>query len=126
MSGPKRQLQCAVCGSDAGRWHQHWNRDTGFGICRLCTDWILHQRRMDPTEFRRTYGVAGVNYEPKMVRHMGRDFIVLAEFPETEDAQANAYMDRYPGAAVLGIWDGKVILADVNDLGQPAKEVGNC
>lgn len=31
-----RQLTCSVCGAGAGRWAQHWNRDTGYGICAAC------------------------------------------------------------------------------------------
>ena len=34
-----RRMQCCCCGSDAGRWAQWWNRDTGYGICRRCIDW---------------------------------------------------------------------------------------
>ena len=62
MSGPKRQLTCACCGSDAGKWHQHFNQDTGYGVCARCRDWI-QARGMDPGEFRQTYGKPGVNYE---------------------------------------------------------------
>lgn len=31
-----RNLTCCVCSDPAGRWAQHWNRDTGWGICTRC------------------------------------------------------------------------------------------
>jgi hypothetical protein len=61
----KRHLRCAVCGQDAGRWHQFHNQDTGWGICRRCVDWIKNDRQhpIEVDEFERTYGKPGVNYE---------------------------------------------------------------
>jgi hypothetical protein len=67
-SGVVRRLTCACCGEDAGRWHQHWNRDTGFGICVRCAKWIQTRETRNPDniptpeEFARTYGVEGVNW----------------------------------------------------------------
>lgn len=56
-----RRLVCAVCGEDAGRFAQHWNRDIGFGICRTC---VVSLRKGGETEseIRLNYGVEGVNY----------------------------------------------------------------
>lgn len=115
-----RQLQCACCGGDAGRWRQHWNQDTGYGICARCRDWVQRDG-MDPAEFRQTYGKPGLNLEPKTVEHMGRRFAVLAEFQEEDKDRANDYMTKYPDAAVLLVRDGVVVLADMYDLGHPVK-----
>lgn len=51
----------------------------------------------------------------------GRSFIVLAEFPDTDDGtrDANAYMEAHPGASVLAVVGGRVILADKDDAGVP-------
>lgn len=54
-------LTCCVCGDYAGRWTQHWNRDTGYGICRRCVD----ESPETPDEIRNLYGVEGVNYAAK-------------------------------------------------------------
>lgn len=59
----KRHLKCCVCGESAGRWEQHWNRDTGWGICRKCVDW--QATRETPEELESYYGKEGVNYAPK-------------------------------------------------------------
>lgn len=59
---PIRRLECAVCGGDAGRWHQHWNRDTGYGVCRQCIDWLRATNRATEDEIRDNYGIEGVNY----------------------------------------------------------------
>lgn len=59
---------CCVCGDDAGHHEQHWNRDTGFGICRSCVDWVK-SRGMSDEEILSNYGVEGVNYEPREVSH---------------------------------------------------------
>lgn len=119
------RMQCACCGSDAGRWKQWFNQDSGYGVCARCVDWIMDRERrtpMGPAEFRRTYGVPGVNYEPKLRSHNGRWFVILAEFPNTEDGtrEANDYMAAFPGASVLVVADGRVILADKADMGVTA------
>lgn len=75
----KRYLRCSCCGSDAGRWLQWSNMDTGYGICRKCVDWLVLRRLqeltlaqaeqrpardlgMDHADVERTYGKAGVHY----------------------------------------------------------------
>lgn len=55
---------CSCCGSDAGRYEQHANRDTGFGICRRCVDWLIG-RGMTAAELLNLYGVEGVHYAAK-------------------------------------------------------------
>jgi hypothetical protein len=32
-----KTLECACCGRSFKGW-QYWNRDTGFGICKGCSD----------------------------------------------------------------------------------------
>lgn len=61
---PTRHLTCCVCGNYAGRWEQHWNRDTGFGVCAPCVD---NQRKhprhpVSQEEIERLYGVEGKNW----------------------------------------------------------------
>ena len=56
-----RHMECCVCGDDAGRFEQHWNRDTGYGICRRCVDWVRSRGETD-AEILDLYGVEGVNY----------------------------------------------------------------
>lgn len=61
-----RELTCACCGGEAGKFEQWFNQDTGFGICRRCFDWIEQREQRKPAEFRmdmrRAYGIPGVNY----------------------------------------------------------------
>ena len=58
-----RRLECCCCGENAGRWQQHWNRDTGYGICAKCIAW--HRKRgTDEDEIADLYGKEGVNYAP--------------------------------------------------------------
>lgn len=58
------RMKCSVCGAEAGRWEQHWNRDTGWGICRPCVDWLTKDRSMTAEEMADLYGKEGVNYAP--------------------------------------------------------------
>ncbi|UUZ75481.1 hypothetical protein LP414_27585 [Polaromonas sp. P1(28)-13] len=58
----KRQLECSCCGGDAGRFEQHPNRDTGYGVCRRCIDWMLG-RGTTAEEILRNFGNEGVNYQ---------------------------------------------------------------
>lgn len=57
-----RNLACCVCGNDAGRHAQHWNRDTGFGVCKDCIAW-LRSRNESEAEILDLYGIEGVNFE---------------------------------------------------------------
>lgn len=61
-----RNLECACCGESAGRWQQHWNRDTGYGVCRKCIDWML-SRGTSVDEIKDSYGIEGVNYQGQQV-----------------------------------------------------------
>lgn len=56
-----RNMNCCVCGNDAGRWKQHWNRDTGYGVCVACIKW-LRGRNESETEIADLYGKEGVNW----------------------------------------------------------------
>lgn len=51
----------------------------------------------------------------------GRSFAIVAEFKDCEEGtrEANAFMEANPGASVLAVEDGRVILADKGDQGQP-------
>lgn len=57
----RRRLTCCCCGAPAGTWEQHWNRDTGFGICTTCV-----QDQLDRGEYREEinslYGIEGTNW----------------------------------------------------------------
>ena len=114
-------LDCCVCGGDAGRFEQHWNRDDGYGICPTCA--AEQMGRETPENMERLYGKPGVNYDRPMIRHMGRRFFAMAVFPNTEDGErrANAFMERTPGASVLCVTDA-VYLAHVNDKGEPVAD----
>jgi len=114
-------LDCACCGGGAGRWQQWHNRDAGYGVCRRCADWMLDELAQSRIEFRQCYGVPGVHYQPAYFSTMGRQFVILAEFPDTDDGAraANAYMEAFPGAAVLAVTGGRIVLADKGDTGMP-------
>ncbi len=56
---PKR-LTCCCCGAaTVGR--QWWNRDTGFGLCTDCIDYV--SRGMDAEDVERSYGIRGVHFD---------------------------------------------------------------
>lgn len=118
MSG-KTHLDCCVCGAGAGRWAQHWNRDTGYGICGQCA---AEQAAIEtPERMQELYGTPGVNYARMQVQHFGRWFNVLAVCRDTEAgrARANAFMERTPGASLLCVIDGEAYIAHEDDKGSP-------
>jgi hypothetical protein len=57
----RQQMVCSVCGGDAGRWEQHWNRDAGCGLCMGCRDWLISRGETDEQLLHR-YGRMGINY----------------------------------------------------------------
>lgn len=58
-----RLMKCSVCGGNAGKHAQHWNRDTGWGLCTGCCEWLVG-RRTGPEEMKDLYGEPGLNYTP--------------------------------------------------------------
>lgn len=55
-------MTCCCCGEYAGRWLQHWNRDTGYGVCMSCIRWMRESGSYRPEELKSLYGIEGVNY----------------------------------------------------------------
>lgn len=57
--------------------------------------------------------------EPKFHSHLGRTYLIIAEFPDTEAGtkSANTYMAAHPNAGVLAIQSDRVILANNTDQG---------
>jgi len=56
------RLSCCCCGNGF-RGRQHWNQDTGHGLCDSCVDWIQGRKGYEPDDFKRTYGLPGVHYK---------------------------------------------------------------
>jgi hypothetical protein len=120
--GPLRRLTCHCCGGDAGRWHQHWNRDTGFGACVRCIT-AERMRGTSEEEILSNCGTEGVNWGMQYEIY-GRSVRVLAAFAEHEQARANEWMLAHPTHALLAISEGLALLADENDLGTPVAASG--
>lgn len=70
----KRHLGCCCCGGDGGYFEQHWNRDTGYGICARCVAW-QRSRGTTEAEIADLYGREGVNFpavaEPEPTQDSG-------------------------------------------------------
>lgn len=115
-----RHLTCCVCSAPAGRWQQHWNRDTGWGICPPCA--AEQAGTETPERMVELYGQPGVNYEPPQVRHFGRNYAVMATFLDNEigTRAANAFMLRTPGASVLTTQAGRIFIVHNDDMGTAA------
>lgn len=59
---PVRSLTCCCCGAHAGRFQQHYNRDTGYGICPKCYAAEI-KRGTSAEDSANLYGKPGVNFE---------------------------------------------------------------
>lgn len=57
----KHNMGCNCCGGLAGRFEQHFNRDTGFGMCRPCIEWV-RKRGMSEAEILDLYGREGIHW----------------------------------------------------------------
>lgn len=56
-----RRMECCCCGEYAGKWEQHWNQDTHYGICVKCVEW-QRGRGTSEAEIADLYGKEGVNW----------------------------------------------------------------
>jgi hypothetical protein len=54
-----KTLTCSCCGA-VTRGRQWWNRDTGYGLCRSCADWLATREPAETVQF--CYGTRGVHY----------------------------------------------------------------
>ena len=60
-------LTCGCCGERApGK--QHWNHDTGYGLCPRCALMFATDPREHMREELKGYGKAGVNYAAPLTR----------------------------------------------------------
>ncbi len=57
---PIRELGCCCCGNST-KGRQWWNRDTGYGICPSCIEYVRKHGETD-AEIRENYGIAGIHY----------------------------------------------------------------
>lgn len=55
-----RRMYCTCCGGGAGRFQQHWNRDTGYGVCRPCALKMIDKDGRD--ELEQSCGKEGENW----------------------------------------------------------------
>lgn len=44
------------------KWAQHCNRDTGYGICINCIQWIRKDKRETEEDIKSFYGIEGINW----------------------------------------------------------------
>jgi len=59
---PVKRLICSCCGTyTTGR--QWFNRDSGYGLCETCADWIA--KRESPAAMESAYGKRGIHYAVK-------------------------------------------------------------
>jgi hypothetical protein len=69
---PIVSLTCACC-SDSTRGRQWHNRDTGYGICSKCVEWLTTTRKTASEEMASLYGVAGVHYNIPACSRCGKE-----------------------------------------------------
>ena len=63
--GPVLTLECNCCAA-ATRGRQWWNRDTGYGMCMSCIEWV-RSRGMKEEESQNLYGIEGVHWGENLV-----------------------------------------------------------
>lgn len=120
QTSPVRRLYCSCCGEYAGRWHQHWNMDTGIGACIRCVT-FLRTRGETEDEILSRYGKEGVNWGMSIVVY-GLAFRVAAAFWEHQEADANKWMAQHPTHALIAIHERLLLLADMNEPGTKPAE----
>ena len=59
---PIQSLTCCCCGAET-RGRQWYNRDTGYGLCPKCAQWIATRKTLE--EMQENFGEAEVHYFTK-------------------------------------------------------------
>lgn len=121
MSEAKTSKTCSCCGGEAGKWQQWHNRDTGWGMCRVCIDWLVQRDSRDgtPEAVWDLYGIPGVHHEPAYYVTFGLKYVVLAEFRYSDEnvKRANQFMLDHEGACLLHADEQRIVLVHADDLG---------
>ena len=91
------------------------------GMLTIHFDDTEHFVALDGSGLRIAHNVPRLAVEAETFALMGRRFRVLTTFPDTDAGtdDANEYMQSHPGASVLAVANGRVVLADKNDKGVP-------
>jgi hypothetical protein len=94
MAIPKREMKCCNCGNYAGKFHQHYNRDNGFGICLRCvTDEIKSQGVETALA---CYGVPGFNYPSVDILTIKQAF-TIGQYAKKHGVPENFNPFKFPG-----------------------------
>ena len=110
----RESLRCCCCGGDAGQFEQHWNRDSGYGICPGCV--AEEMATMNAEQIQINYGAAGVNFDRPIYREGNRMFAILAI--TRDPGIAAEFIARNANAVLRGISpDGYHVLVDKADEG---------
>lgn len=65
MGSMIKYLTCACCG-ESTKGRQYWNRDTGFGLCDSCADYI--EEKEGKEYLVQNYGKDGIHIRVKGAR----------------------------------------------------------
>lgn len=98
-------LICGCCGERApGK--QHWNHDTGFGLCPRCAERFATDGREHVLDELRGYGTPGVNFAAPLTRLAAPGMLVawktLAEDGEYHGYHVGTLKEWDNGTAIVG------------------------
>lgn len=99
-----KTLQCGCCG-ERTKGKQHWNQDTGYGLCPRCVKFLIDRSELDELK---GYGKAGVNFAAPLSRDCPVGALVFWD---------NADGSLRPHFGTLKEWDnGTAIIREMNEL----------
>lgn len=100
-----KTLQCSCCGART-KGKQHWNQDTGYGLCPKCAAWIATRNDGRYADDLKAYGTPGLNYAAPLAAGCTPGMLV-----------AWKTLDDNWHIGILKEWDnGTAIISEINEL----------
>jgi hypothetical protein len=105
-------MKILICGCCGGRapGKQHWNHDTGYGLCPACVPVILNNPRAGIEELK-GYGKPGVNFAVPLCPGLAPGLLVawktLAGDGEFNGYRVGTLVEWDNGTAVIRTKEGK-------------------
>lgn len=112
-----KTLQCACCG-ERTKGKQHWNQDTGYGLCPRCAVWIAGRKG---DEELKGYGTPGVNFAAPLSMECKPGMLVGWKTRGDGDS-----WDTWHIGVLKEFDNGTAIVREINDLDERREVAVRC
>ena len=110
-----KTLICGCCGARA-KGKQHWNHDTGYGLCAACVYYLAERNEIDELK---GYGTPGVNFAAPLTTDCAKGMLV--SWRNVGDGERTYHI------GTIKDWDnGTAIISEIDALDERHETAVRC